>query len=692
MSGTAAVYDPATGGFVSVPAGMASAVNPGMASSPAEVSAQQAQMAQAQPPQAYQPAQLNSTPDFNDGSPPVIPAAPPPTPPPAPVQAPQDKYSSPPADPLVGADPTTPGTGFQGVNAALSKAYSGAGPTRPPAALPGSGPDMGAALQGQDTGAPQGASQVPQDDSLPTPPVPPASPPPASLPGSGPEAVPAGPQAPPPAAPDGISNNARNNPLNLRFANQDGATDANGFAAFPTPEAGIAAAKNQFSIDAGRGINTLTGLVSSWAPKNENDTAAYIKTVSGVTGIAPDAKIDITDPAIQAKLIPAMSLVENGPGGKGGSAPSSSMTLSSTASPVQPDSEPQAPKGGPPDSLPGIGSSGLMDPNSMDLSRFQSTNGDKLMALGSGLLGAPTFGAGLSKGLANVGSLRAGDRSEGLKTYQELIQARMADARTQQMANMYGLGQQRVAQGAQRVAQGQQRADQGDQRVAISGANSQALNTGERQAAGDSAEANVKGLTEFTKTEATARTSLQNGADVLTLLDKSGGDLTNPDFLSKAKRYLASNFNVDVGDVTPSGLALAQKDIANLANNSALTMTHGTVPRSQAEMATIQKGFGQPVMNADALKAIIQSNMAADQRTVDTGNAWRTLEADPTAKKAALASHSGLFTAWANDRLANNAAAQQNITGQQGSMPNPQIQQTAPGAPFTHVPLASFWR
>jgi hypothetical protein len=114
-------------------------------------------------------------------------------------------------------------------------------------------------------------------------------------------------------------------------------------------------------------------------------------------------------------------------------------------------------------------------------------------------------------------------------------------------------------------------------------------------------------------------------------------------------------------------------------------MTHGTVPRSQAEMATIQKGFGQPVMNADALRAVIQSGMAADQRTVEAGDSWRKLEAAPDTKKSELAAHGGMFSSWLNDHLAGNAATQQNITGTPGTQPTPQIQQAAPGSPWTHT-------
>jgi len=90
-----------------------------------------------------------------------------------------------------------------------------------------------------------------------------------------------------------------NNPGNLRFAGQPGAKQgAGGFAAFDSVELGRNALRNQISLNiergydaTGRPIVTLADLITSWAPPNENDTAAYIRNVAAWTGIAADAPL-----------------------------------------------------------------------------------------------------------------------------------------------------------------------------------------------------------------------------------------------------------------------------------------------------------------------------------------------------------------------------------------------------------------
>jgi len=100
---------------------------------------------------------------------------------------------------------------------------------------------------------------------------------------------------------EGVNSNliANNNPGNLRFVGQQGATQGvGGFAHFDTYEAGYKAAQSQIALDISRGhdvkgspTTTLAELISSWAPSSENNTAAYIRDVAERTGIAPGAPL-----------------------------------------------------------------------------------------------------------------------------------------------------------------------------------------------------------------------------------------------------------------------------------------------------------------------------------------------------------------------------------------------------------------
>jgi hypothetical protein len=125
-----------------------------------------------------------------------------------------------------------------------------------------------------------------------------------------PAAAPAGPGG---QEPRGIRNN---NPLNLSFAGQPGATMEQHatprFARFETPEAGIAASVNQLRLYQQRGNNTLAGMINTWAPPSENDTRGYVQQVAAATGLRPDQPVNLDDPAVVSRLVAAMARVETG--------------------------------------------------------------------------------------------------------------------------------------------------------------------------------------------------------------------------------------------------------------------------------------------------------------------------------------------------------------------------------------------
>jgi hypothetical protein len=123
-----------------------------------------------------------------------------------------------------------------------------------------------------------------------------------------------------PAPAEGDSRAARNNnPLNLTNLPQGkwaGQTGSDGqFATFATPAAGLAAAdKNLVSYAKNHNINTIQGVIDRWAPKGDgaNDPKAYAATVAADLGVAPDAKINLTDPKVRQNLLASMAKVEAG--------------------------------------------------------------------------------------------------------------------------------------------------------------------------------------------------------------------------------------------------------------------------------------------------------------------------------------------------------------------------------------------
>ena len=114
----------------------------------------------------------------------------------------------------------------------------------------------------------------------------------------------------------GTRGERNHNPLNLKFnASQDGVmgADGGGFGIYQTMADGVAAAERQLMLYRSRGIDTVSGIVSKWAPAGDgNDTAGYIAQVAKALGVDANARIDVNDPAVASKLIGVMGRRESG--------------------------------------------------------------------------------------------------------------------------------------------------------------------------------------------------------------------------------------------------------------------------------------------------------------------------------------------------------------------------------------------
>lgn len=60
------------------------------------------------------------------------------------------------------------------------------------------------------------------------------------------------------------------------------------------------------------GLNTLSEMISRYAPPIENHTQSYIDSVSRWSGTSADAAIDTLDGSTMIPIVAAMSRVENG--------------------------------------------------------------------------------------------------------------------------------------------------------------------------------------------------------------------------------------------------------------------------------------------------------------------------------------------------------------------------------------------
>lgn len=109
----------------------------------------------------------------------------------------------------------------------------------------------------------------------------------------------------------GIRNN---NPGNIRksatvWAGQSATQNDPAFVQFSAPEYGIRAMAKVLKAYLARGVDTLAKVAATWAPPNENDTAAYVASLASSTSIDPNARLSTAD---LPRVIPAIIQHENG--------------------------------------------------------------------------------------------------------------------------------------------------------------------------------------------------------------------------------------------------------------------------------------------------------------------------------------------------------------------------------------------
>lgn len=105
-----------------------------------------------------------------------------------------------------------------------------------------------------------------------------------------------------------------NNPGNLKFVGQEGASqgepaeDGGHWAAFETPEDGVAALNRQIELDSTRG-KTVREFVTKYAPPGSNDTETYIRQAAAALGGDESAKLSDLD---RSKVLAFMAQKESG--------------------------------------------------------------------------------------------------------------------------------------------------------------------------------------------------------------------------------------------------------------------------------------------------------------------------------------------------------------------------------------------
>ena len=108
-----------------------------------------------------------------------------------------------------------------------------------------------------------------------------------------------------------------NNPGNIRHNGDHFQGEANGrdksFKTFISMAHGYRAIfKILNTYQSKYALKSIKQMIERWAPRNENDTDAYIAFVSNFVGIDPDHAVDINDMSTMSNIVAAISQQENG--------------------------------------------------------------------------------------------------------------------------------------------------------------------------------------------------------------------------------------------------------------------------------------------------------------------------------------------------------------------------------------------
>jgi len=101
-------------------------------------------------------------------------------------------------------------------------------------------------------------------------------------------------------------------PAPIRNNNPGALMPGGKLAQYKTPEEGLAALDKNLESYGKKGVNTLSDVITKWAPPNENDTNAYIAHVAKVAGLDPNQKIDLSNPLVRHQISAGIVQQENG--------------------------------------------------------------------------------------------------------------------------------------------------------------------------------------------------------------------------------------------------------------------------------------------------------------------------------------------------------------------------------------------
>lgn len=100
------------------------------------------------------------------------------------------------------------------------------------------------------------------------------------------------------------------NASNYNYGNIRPPGATTGFQVHETPEQGLKAIDDNLKAYGKKNINTLSKIISTWSPSNENDTPRLIKQAAQRLSLDPNQELDMSSPAVRQALSTAIMMQE----------------------------------------------------------------------------------------------------------------------------------------------------------------------------------------------------------------------------------------------------------------------------------------------------------------------------------------------------------------------------------------------
>jgi len=299
----------------------------------------------------------------------------------------------------------------------------------------------------------------------------------------------------------------------------------------------------------------------------------------------------------------------------------------------------------------------------LDPSMYRSTFGDKLMAMGAGMMGARTLGQGLGAGMQAVTGLQSQDRTNNLKYQTDVVAQARANQQMAYQNNMLGLKMQpkptgKIVAGTAGAPDQQEFIDPTSGEVSyrpMAGNTTQSINsanntartvgqtTGTTAANQTLAKDTVKDANDgIDNVVASGVSSAQKLAAInnFTKLSQDPSSGAGSTLLEQGRRYLAREFGL--GDVNASSAQLTDAMSKQLAAGGFASIK-GVQIKNQREFEFATGQIAKMDTNPQAIVPLIAPMKAAAQHDQDVYQAWKQTPQDD---QNAMRTHPGAFQAW----------------------------------------------